>query len=335
MPNQAAKEFLRNRLNVTAGQAEEYTKAIKQISELVESLSNNKRHPFLPDSELPAFQQQANELCGHLEAQKKAVTDRLTSDEMLNHLNSIFEESTGDALSDQAMKRLEDEGLLRYKSEIPPGYRDAKKNADGDIYRKYGDLIIWKQLIERAKAEKRPCIFVTDDRKDDWWLEQSGKTIGPRPELVEEFISETGSRFWMYSVEKFLQEISRIANVKISEEVLQEVVEVREVAREQSAVSEVSEELVRIRKRTPNAAFLKKLQVSEPLAVIVGDQPLDRTEIVSRLWDYIKKNNLQDRANKRNINADEKLFAIFQKPMVSMFELAALIGKHVQVDNPG
>jgi upstream activation factor subunit UAF30 len=83
-------------------------------------------------------------------------------------------------------------------------------------------------------------------------------------------------------------------------------------------------------KRTPNAAFMKALTPSDELAAVVGSTPLARTAVVSKLWDYIKKHDLQDKANKRNINADAKLKLIFGKPQVSMFELAALIGKHVK-----
>ncbi|QHJ00852.1 DNA topoisomerase III [Xylophilus rhododendri] len=82
-------------------------------------------------------------------------------------------------------------------------------------------------------------------------------------------------------------------------------------------------------KRTPNAAFMKALTPSAELAAVVGATPLPRTEVVSKLWTYIKKHDLQDKANKRNINADAKLKAIFGKDQVSMFELASLIGKHV------
>jgi len=84
------------------------------------------------------------------------------------------------------------------------------------------------------------------------------------------------------------------------------------------------------KKRTPNAAFMKPLTPSAALAAVVGAAPLPRTEIVSKLWTYIKKNKLQDAANKRMVNADEKLKGIFGKAQVSMFEMAGLIGKHVK-----
>ena len=84
------------------------------------------------------------------------------------------------------------------------------------------------------------------------------------------------------------------------------------------------------KKRTPNAAFMKALTPSPQLAAVVGSAPLPRTEVVSKLWAYIKKNKLQDAVNKRMVNSDAKLKEIFGKAQVSMFEMAGLIGKHVK-----
>jgi chromatin remodeling complex protein RSC6 len=78
-------------------------------------------------------------------------------------------------------------------------------------------------------------------------------------------------------------------------------------------------------KRTPNAAFMKALTPSAALAAVIGDKPLPRTEVTKKVWEYIKKHNLQDAANKRNINADAKLKVIFKKDQVSMFEMTKLI----------
>jgi ParB/RepB/Spo0J family partition protein len=82
------------------------------------------------------------------------------------------------------------------------------------------------------------------------------------------------------------------------------------------------------KRRTPNAAFMSPLHCSAPLQAVVGGEALPRVEIVSRLWAYIKKHKLQDNVNKRMVNCDEKLKAIFGKAKVSMFEMAGLIGKH-------
>ncbi|NLO92546.1 MAG: hypothetical protein GX410_11230 [Elusimicrobia bacterium] len=80
-----------------------------------------------------------------------------------------------------------------------------------------------------------------------------------------------------------------------------------------------------------NAAFMKPMQPDTALAAVVGSAALPRTEVVKKLWAYIKKNNLQDKANKRMINCDDSLKAIFDnKAQVSMFEMNKLIAKHLK-----
>ena len=83
--------------------------------------------------------------------------------------------------------------------------------------------------------------------------------------------------------------------------------------------------------RKPNAAFMAALTPSATLAEVIGNKPLPRTEIVKKMWEYIKKNNLQDKKNKRMINADAKLKAVFAgKDQVSMFDLAKIVSKNVK-----
>ncbi len=83
--------------------------------------------------------------------------------------------------------------------------------------------------------------------------------------------------------------------------------------------------------RKPNAAFMKPVQPDAALAEVVGEKAIPRTELTKKLWAYIKKHGLQDSKNKRNINADDKLKAVFGgKKTVSMFEMTKLVGKHVK-----
>ena len=85
------------------------------------------------------------------------------------------------------------------------------------------------------------------------------------------------------------------------------------------------------KKRTPSAAFMKALTPSAALAAVIGDKPLPRTEVTKKLWEYIKKNGLQDQAKKTNINADEALKAVFGgKSQVTMFEMTKLVSAHVK-----
>ena len=79
-----------------------------------------------------------------------------------------------------------------------------------------------------------------------------------------------------------------------------------------------------------NSAFMKALKPSPQLAAVIGPDPVPRTEVTKRLWAYIKENNLQNPANKRNILCDEKLQAVMGKGEVTMFEMTALVGKHLQ-----
>ena len=84
-------------------------------------------------------------------------------------------------------------------------------------------------------------------------------------------------------------------------------------------------------KRKPNPSFMRPLQPDAHLGAVVGSKPLPRTQVVKKLWAYIKKNNLQDSQNRRMINADEKLRNIFGgKKQVSMFEMTKLVNKHLK-----
>lgn len=83
-------------------------------------------------------------------------------------------------------------------------------------------------------------------------------------------------------------------------------------------------------KRKPNAAFMAPLTPSATLAEVIGSKPVPRTEVVKKIWEYIKKNNLQDKNNKRMLNADAKLRPIFGKDQISMFELAKVVNGHLK-----
>ena len=85
------------------------------------------------------------------------------------------------------------------------------------------------------------------------------------------------------------------------------------------------------KKRKPNAAFMKPMTPSSALAAVVGSSAIPRTEVTKKIWGYIKRNGLQDKKNRRNINADDKLRPVFGgKGQVSMFEMTKLVNKHLK-----
>jgi len=102
------------------------------------------------------------------------------------------------------------------------------------------------------------------------------------------------------------------------------------MAEKKPAKKKVATKKVVKKKRKLNPAFMKPMQISDALAKVVGSKPLPRTEVTKKLWAYIKKNKLQDKADKRMINADADLKAVFRgKEKVSMFEMTKLVSKHL------
>ena len=99
---------------------------------------------------------------------------------------TLFKSKVGNPYSKETYEQLENEGKERYKNNIPPGYKDSIKKEN-----KYGDYIIWKEIIQFSKEHKKNIIFVTDDKKEDWWNIIHGETIGIRVELRKEFLNET------------------------------------------------------------------------------------------------------------------------------------------------
>ncbi len=127
----------------------------------------------------------------------------MSSDAIFGVITSLFDGNVGHPYPSERYGTIYKEGKDRYAREVPPGYEDKSNNpSDTD---QFGDLVLWFQLLDFAKSEKRPIILVTDDAKEDWWLKVAGERIGPRPELVAEFLQAGGSSsFYMYSTEQFL-----------------------------------------------------------------------------------------------------------------------------------
>jgi hypothetical protein len=106
--------------------------------------------------------------------------------------------------------------------------------------RQFGDLIIWKEMLQFSKKEQRDIVFVTDDRKEDWWRRVSGRTIGPRPELVEEFFATTGHSFEMYEAHNFFEKSNQFFKIQSGATVAKEI---KEISRRRRSTSETRNHL--------------------------------------------------------------------------------------------
>jgi hypothetical protein len=166
---------------------------------------------------------------------------------VVEQLTKLFENRVGDKLPADRMAALRKEGEDRYAKKIPPGYKDSKK--DAGEFDKFGDLIIWKEMIVKAKTDKRPMIFISDDAKEDWWWIYRGRKIGPRPELIEEFQAEAGQDFHIYEFSQFLRfAAERFPGIKANVEKVEESLLADEQARRhQENVAAATEREARFR----------------------------------------------------------------------------------------
>jgi hypothetical protein len=238
IPNQVAYEYLNNRLTVIGEQSKIYDDAIKKIETLRKSLENNNQHPFVSKDTLGASIGIFEKLIAELNENKSIHEKRINNDEIKDQLEQLLADKVGKTFTKEKTEEIITEGKARYEEKIPPGYCDIKKGGNStlflDICKPYGDYIVWLQLIDKSKVDEKPIIFITGDVKEDWWLLFNGKTIGPQPQLVEEFLSLTEKSFYMYPPDRFLER----ANMYLQQETSQQAVnEIRDIRFEESEIS--------------------------------------------------------------------------------------------------
>lgn len=231
LPHRAAEEYLSNRLTVIDQQEKSYDDTVKLIESLQRDLDNARQHPFVSRGVMRKVNSVFDELCNELKSNKSVHTNRISSDEIKDSIATIFENSVGLPYEKDQIEQLISEGEERYKQKIPPGFKDGAKAGDSEVFsekcRKYGDLIVWTQVIDKAIDLNKSVVLVTDDKKEDWWEKFKGKTVGPRPELVKEFKDRANQTFHMYQADRFLELAREILGEKVSEEIVEEIREVR------------------------------------------------------------------------------------------------------------
>lgn len=233
LPHRAAEEYLNNRMTVIDQQERSYDETIKSIEALRNDLDNARQHPFVSKKTMVQVNKLFDFLCTELKDNKDIHTERITNDEIKDALSVIFETNIGEPFSKEEIEEIIADGESRYKQKIPPGYKDNGKSPNSEIFletcRKYGDLIVWKQVIKKSIQDGKSIVLVTDDKKEDWWEKFKGKTVGPRPELVKEFKDVTGHIFYMYQADRFLELARENLNEAVSEEIVKEIREVRQL----------------------------------------------------------------------------------------------------------
>jgi len=218
LPHQFAFEYQKNRLS----RISQETKNIADVKSKIQNLLDNdikslRRHPFLTEGQV----QQLYKICEALENAEKQHEQLLTDDPFQEKVAEIFNNKVGSAPNESEKKELHEKGKFRYQNRIPPGYCDYNEN--DEEANTYGDYIGWRQVINHSKDKKIDILLVTDDFKEDWWLKVRGKRVGPRPELINEFNTESEKRIvHLYSVSSFLSKAAEIFDIKIPKEVIEE-----------------------------------------------------------------------------------------------------------------
>ena len=231
LPHRAAEEYFNNRLSVIDQQEKSYDDTTKSIASLKSDLENARQHPFVTSATMGKVTRVFDELCEELKRNKSVHTARISNDEIKDAIASIFENRVGFPFEKEKLRELISEGEERYKQKIPPGFKDGSKSGDSEVFvekcRKYGDLIVWSQVIDKAIESGKGVVLVTDDKKEDWWERFKGKTIGPRPELVKEFKDRANNTFHMYQADRFLELARENLDEQVSDAVVEEIREVK------------------------------------------------------------------------------------------------------------
>jgi predicted nucleic acid-binding protein len=154
-------------------------------------------------------------------------------DKILERLLSIFNKKIGEKYTDEKLKEIYVLGYKRYQKNFPPGYKDrVKEKSDSihngedsydDINNQYGDFVIWSQILDSIKKKDRDIIFITNDKKEDWWEICSGKTLGPRVELKREFYNNSDNDILFYDMMRFLDFSNKFESANIPSSVMEEV----------------------------------------------------------------------------------------------------------------
>lgn len=224
IPHQVGFEFLNRWRDVDAGNRAAYDGLKKELkakgTDLAAKFRKFGRHQIIdPEKEIQKIDTFIESLCEDLdEAAGKHPTIH-EAQSLVEEIADIINDSIGPPGTDEQAQRWAKEAEKRYAKRTPPGYMDVRKNGD----EKYGDFFLWEQMIAHAKETSLPVIFVSDDRKEDWVHSYKGEDIGPRPELVNEFFSRTGQRFYSYSFKSFLMHAQNYVQVNVSSESMQEI----------------------------------------------------------------------------------------------------------------
>ncbi|MGF9604256.1 PIN-like domain-containing protein [Bacillus subtilis] len=292
IPHQVALEYFFNYEENMNKQQEGYKylhtelKKLKNEAEKVLRIAKS-HHPYIHTEKFNFYTENLNKLNTELDSVLSEEISNLSNPEDIKtDLINLLAGVVGDPYDQEKINQIEKKGQERYKYDIPPGFEDKNDSAKQGFrnygsfrYQQlYGDLIMWHQIIDKVKNDfKKPIIFITEEKKKDWWEKEGDKIKKPHPQLVQEFINETNQLFYMYRTESFVKFAKEYIHVDITDEEVQNVTKDVEHIR---TFEEENEETNKTNER------LKKLPLNEDLPNL---KKIARFIPINKLDEYRKK----------------------------------------------
>ncbi|MFW5873292.1 MAG: PIN-like domain-containing protein [Bacillota bacterium] len=234
LPYNVVYEYHQNRLNVIMSIYKETenlkTDLIKGFTNYIQSKIVDHKDQYTPIYNWEEIEdiilKMKTEFNDYIEAEAARLPARFKEDDIRSRYSKIFKNRIGDKLTEKDLEEIYQEGEIRYEKGLSPGYKDKNKKSrldyNFDDNRKYGDLIIWKQILKKAETTEQPIIFITDETNGDWWQQAGGLNFGPTYFMKKE-MEERKTLFHMYSSLDFFRGLENNLNIKIEENQLQEI----------------------------------------------------------------------------------------------------------------
>lgn len=204
IPHQVGKEFHENRFAVISGQVRKLQDGgvESQLGGILQQLEQDTGHPYISDELRMQLEENRKRLSEEIGKSHEQLDSLRDDDHIRDKITALFNGKVGEPFTEQEFLKVPSEGEERLKAGRPPIC--SRKDQEKTGFARFGDLIIWKQLLKHAQAEDCPVCFITDDQKEDWWWRHKDDTLGPHPELRKEFHDTVGKEFYIYRVAKFM-----------------------------------------------------------------------------------------------------------------------------------
>ena len=227
IPYQVAAEYFENRLGVIEAQSDAYAKSISGLKVAKDKFNSGSRHPFVSDEVFNQYVASYDLMIKELENRQKTYLSLVSDDSIKVRIGDLLNGRVGQPYSEQQLNEVSVEGEQRYLENIPPGFEDGGKMPEATTtklkLKKFGDLILWKQIIDKAVSLDKPVVLVTGEKKDDWWLKSSKGLVSALPALTKEFMAAVKQDFYLYATDRFLLKANDYLKQSTSAVVVEEV----------------------------------------------------------------------------------------------------------------